>query len=122
MSYDGDCCVSTIHPYTLTITYTLLNVLFSGSSANCASSHVPFATPLHCSRHFAIDAKGYAYFCTGSSSDGLGRVWKVATGNANGPSSNGMEEITELVFEEDGCNDGAVSGRQRVRVPSGDRG
>lgn len=52
------------------------------------------------------DAKGYAYFCT-QTGPSTGSVYKVATGNANGPSSTAPSEVNRLTISYT-CYDGVV--------------
>ena len=62
-----------------------------------------------------VDAKGYAYFCTGLGDDPV--VWKVDTGNANGPSSTAPSEVNTVDLT-DICYDGVVrslTGGKRFR-------
>lgn len=66
------------------------------------SSHPPRThTHTHTSPNHSTDASGYAYFC-----DSV--VWKVATGNANGPSSTTPPSEINDVSLSDACNDGVV--------------
>ncbi len=54
-----------------------------------------------------VDAKGYAYFCSGQGGVANAVVWKVDTGNTNGPSSTAPSEINRVTLTRN-CLDGVV--------------
>lgn len=55
-------------------------------------------------------ANGHVYFCAGDSlGSTTGAVWKVATGNANGPSNTAPSNVGNPVTITDSCYDGLVS-------------
>ena len=55
--------------------------------------------PLH--THHKKDAKGFVYFASAT-------VYKIATGNANGPSSTAPSLINSVDFSAGYANDGTV--------------
>ncbi len=51
------------------------------------------------------DAQGYAYFCSGGGDNPV--VWKIDTGNFDGPSSTAPSEVNKVTMT-DTCYDGVV--------------
>lgn len=75
-----------------------MSLLASSSSKSRHQPHHVF---------FYTDAKGYVYICAPDYSS-ISTVVKVATGNANGPSSTSPTLVGPVVTLTDTCNDGVV--------------